>query len=75
MNYWRYNVTSSTTQLSMYLSDLQNLTGSYIGRANMTSDLANPFTLLYNTTQTIYVNTDEEYKTTIGVTLGYQGNS
>lgn len=71
VNYWNYNLTDGSMSLSMYLSDMQNLTGSYIGQANLTED-PTPFDLLNNSTQTLYVNADEyNFKTTIGASLGF----
>lgn len=73
VNYFKYDLVAMTTQYQFYLSDTNTLTGSYIGAANYTEG-TNPFTLLHNTTQVIYINADEgRYKTTIGSNLGFQG--
>jgi hypothetical protein len=66
-------LTGVTTTLKLQKSTTNLLTGSYVGSAQIV-DTASPFVALDGSTQVIYINTDQaNYKTTIGVQLGYQG--
>jgi hypothetical protein len=59
----------------MYKSSSNTLTGSYVGAGTYTAG-SDPFTLLHDTTQQIYINNDEfNYQTTIGASLGFQGKT
>lgn len=76
VNYWKYDLSTTAAtpaQYKFYKSQTNSLTGSYIGAATY-AEGTNPFTLLHNTTQQIYINADEgRYKTTVGANLGFQG--
>lgn len=68
-----YDLSANTTSLKMYLSSTCTLNTPYIGAATYTA-LTDPFTLLHDTTQEVYINTDlYQYQTTIGADLGFQG--
>lgn len=70
-NYWQYDLTAGTSTLSMQLSTSCTLTGAYLGAASYTV-LTDPFTDLWDTTQILYVSTDDYYfETTIGANLGW----
>jgi hypothetical protein len=46
-----------------------------VGAGSFTA-ASNPFTLLDNSTQQVYINTDAyNYQTTVGAGLGFQGNT
>jgi len=76
-NYWEYDLatTPPTTTLHMQISDLNTISPSYLGNDTITST-SSPFTALYGAVAQIYVNSDEfHYKTTVGGSLGFQGQS
>jgi hypothetical protein len=72
INGWDYDLTAGTVTYYAELSSSCTLTGAYIGNGAATA-AASPFISLQGTTQTIYVNTNEKFQTTIGANLGYQG--
>lgn len=56
----------------MEVSANGQLTGTYIGAATYTTNMANPFTYYVNTTQTIRVNHDNIWmSTSVGGNLGW----
>ena len=72
--YWQYDLSANTTTLSLQKSASNTLTNSFIGNATLVTQTASPFTALYGTLQTLYVNSDQfTMQTTIGGNLGYQG--
>ena len=76
-NYWEYDLAASppTTTLHIQLSDTNTISPSYIG-SDTYSVTSTPFTALYGAVEQIYVNTDPyHYKTTIGGSLGFFGQS
>jgi len=73
--YFEYDLTANSTTLNLYLSDYCTLYDVYLGN-NQITEADDPFQLLWNQLQEIYVNHDMyHYKTTIGAQLGYQGNT
>lgn len=76
-NYWEYDLAASppTTTLHIQLSDTNTITPSYIG-SDTYMTTSSPFTALYGAVEQIYINTDQfHYKTTIGGSLGFFGQS
>jgi hypothetical protein len=70
-NWFDYDLTASTTTFSMCTADTTPIAGVYIGSNTFTAG-SDPFTLLFNTTQQIYINTDlAQYQTTIGASLAF----
>jgi len=73
--YQEYDYTAGTTAIHMYKSTSNTLTGSYVGAGTYTAG-SDPFTLLHGTTQQIFINNDQfNYQTTIGASLGFQGQT
>jgi len=69
--YWQYDIAANTTTLSMMKSATNTLTGFYLGSTTYT-EIADPFTDLHDTTQVMYVTTDDfYYRTTVGANLGW----
>jgi len=73
--YWDYDLVRFKTTLSLQMSDMNTLTGAYIGNSTILNTNS-PFTALYGGQTQFPINIDEfHYKTTIGVSLGFQGQS
>lgn len=70
-NRFDYDLNASTTTFSMCTADATPIAGVYIGSNEFTA-ASDPFTLLFDTTQQIYINTDlAQYQTTIGASLAF----